>query len=329
MHHLRPLGTKVRDLFGDTCCQRYQTCHNRDDNRGRFSQSVCVSRRSTRNYALIFSCTRAPLLSGSVRSNHERRGSTFCCSFLRERERVHLSPHIPSDPAFARWAPVRLAHGASIARNFKNSRPMQSITEPRAFSPFSLRRSGPSSPRLGPDRFSNRRSRVSRCNREPRPCACRRGPLGPIATIGTRIAATLLENLTNSLTRETSVCTRRDTSRFRVRKLSCRSKAKRSPVVFLNRPGESFFPFDPSDETGRKSARLSARLDLSQRFRGELKRKSTPSLNSGTEATVVRAEPIDIVGPLGTMLVNSVNFRDVMCSSRYLTAYLPARQRAF
>lgn len=44
-----------------------------------------------------------------IRLNHECCGSTSCCSFLRERERVHLSPHIPFDPAFARWAPVWLA----------------------------------------------------------------------------------------------------------------------------------------------------------------------------------------------------------------------------
>lgn len=115
-------------------------------------------RWSTRNYASIFSCT---CTSASIRSNHERRGSTFCCSFLRERERVHLSPHIPSDPAFARWAPVRLAHGASIARNFKNSRPMQSITEPRARSLrflFAGRGQTARAPRRRPGRFPNRRS---------------------------------------------------------------------------------------------------------------------------------------------------------------------------
>lgn len=107
----------------------------------------CPSLASTRNCALIFSCTCTS--STSVRSNHECRGSTFCCSFLRERERVHLSPHIPSNPASARWAPVQFAaHGASIARNFKNSRSMQSITEPRAFSPFSPRWSEPNSSRL-------------------------------------------------------------------------------------------------------------------------------------------------------------------------------------
>lgn len=48
-------------------------------------------------------------LSISIRLNHDCCGNTSCCSFLRERERVHLSPHIPFDPAFARWVPVWLA----------------------------------------------------------------------------------------------------------------------------------------------------------------------------------------------------------------------------
>lgn len=61
--------------------------------------------KSLRN---LYECARVSFSIG-VRLNHECCGSTSCCSFLRERERVHLSPHIPSDPAFARWAPVWLA----------------------------------------------------------------------------------------------------------------------------------------------------------------------------------------------------------------------------
>jgi len=60
----------------------------------------------------LYECARVALLASAL----ECCGSTFCCSFLRERERVHLSPHIPFDPAFARWAPVWLASMAPPLR---------------------------------------------------------------------------------------------------------------------------------------------------------------------------------------------------------------------
>lgn len=102
-----------------------------------FSKSVRLAvNLSTRESMPWYLTARAPLDQHPL----ERRRSTFCCFFLRKRERVHLSPHIPSDPAFARWSPLRLAHGASVALSagISGIRTRCNRLPNRAFSPFSL-----------------------------------------------------------------------------------------------------------------------------------------------------------------------------------------------
>lgn len=105
--------------------------------------------RFLEDFCEIFVCA-CMILGVGIRLNHKCCGSASCCSFLWERERVHLSPHIPSDPAFARWAPVRLAPMAPPLRRqsgISRIRVRCNRLQNR-FSPFSPRWLDSNSPRV-------------------------------------------------------------------------------------------------------------------------------------------------------------------------------------